>query len=332
MTSNLRHATRRQVLTTLGIAGAAAALRPRWAFGQAAARRPVVGYFQSATRESQSEQVGAFLQGLKDLGYVDGQNVTIEYRFADGFADRRPGMALELVGLRPDVLVVGSGAVPATLQATTTIPVVVPNFGAAQTTVKNLARPEANVTGIIDSGDGGIRQQLELVKELIPGAARIGVPVNASAADAGAASKQSAEAAAAPLGFKLTFASYTSPDDTEAAFRALARERVDAAIGVLTAGLFPKIVALAAVERLPIIYSDRDAVAAGGLMSIAGDRRVGSRRAAYYVDKILKGAKPADLPVEQLNPVLLAVNLATAKALGLTVPASILARADEKIG
>jgi putative ABC transport system substrate-binding protein len=324
---------RRHALGVLGLAGVAAVLRPLSALAQGAARRPIVGSLQGATRASNARLVDAFLQGMKEFGYVEGQNVTIEWRFAEGFTDRLPGLAQELVRLGPDVLLVGTAGLAAARQATATIPIVVPNLGFAQTTVVNLARPEGNVTGI-RSADIGNRQRFELVAEVIPGAAKVGYLLSVAGADGGAATKQRAEAAASAARIKLAFAEYRSPDDIGAAFQALVRERVDAvvAVGTVLNVARQSIVALAARERMPTIYDGRDAVAAGGLAAVGPDTGGAAfRRAAYYVDKIIKGAKPADLPVEQPNTLVLVVNLTTAKAIGLTFPASVLARATEVI-
>ena len=324
---------RRQALALLGFAGVSTALRPFSVLAQGAGRRPVVGFLQGATREVNATLVDAFLQGMKELGYVEGQNITIEWRFAEGFADRLPGLAQELVRLGPDVLVVGIAGLAAALQATATIPIVVPNLGFAQTTVKNLARPEANVTGIRNA-DIGDRQRFELAAEMIPGAAKIGYLLSVAGADGGAAMKQAAEAAAAAAGVKLVFADFRSPEDIGAAFQALVRERVAAvvAVGTVVNVARQSLVALAARERMPTIYAGRDAVAVGGLVAVGTDPGGAAfRRAAYYVDKIIKGAKPADLPVEQPNTFVLVVNLTAAKGLGLTFPASVLARATEVI-
>jgi putative ABC transport system substrate-binding protein len=276
---------------------------------------------------------------MKDLGYLEGQNVVIESRFADGLTDRLPALAKELVGLQPDVLVIGITGLAAALQATATIPIVVPNLRAGQTAVKNPARPEANVTGIVSPSDGGIgvREQLALAKEVIPGAARIGYMLVVRRADAGVAVRQQVEAAASALGVRVVFGEFKSPEDIEAAFRAVARERVDALIvpnGTVINATRNRVMAITGAERLVTICGNYSYVLAGGLVSISGDPGGPDfRRAATYVDKILKGAKVAEVPVEQLTPKpYLAINLKTAKDLGLTLPASLLARADEKIG
>jgi putative ABC transport system substrate-binding protein len=298
----------------------------------------VVGYFMTQSRAAQATQIDAFLQGLKELGYTDGQNITIEYRFTDGFPERSAPLAKELVALMPDVIVSGAAFVAGTTtlfvaQATSTIPIVVATFGAAPSTSVNVARPEANVTGIISSEVLGDRQRFELAKEMIPGATRIGYLLGTGGADAGAATRQAAEAAAVPVGVKLVFGESKSADDVEAAFQTLVAQRVDAVFS--GGGQFSvaraKIIAASRAARMPTIYAGREAVAEGGLVSYGADPRVGNRRAAYFVDKILKGAKPADLPAEKLNTSLLAVNLTAAKAMGFTFPASVLARATETI-
>ena len=324
----MRPVRRRQVLSGIGMAGAAAALHPLAAFAQGATRRPVVGFYHGATRDSVLDLVGAFLQGMKDLGYTEGQNVTIEWRFADGNADRMPALAQELVRLGPDIIVSNSGLSLAPLRAaTTTIPTVFVNSAA------NPAPNEIDIVGAPIALDDHFR----IAKEVIPGAGRVGMLDFVSPAGA-TVNRQAQEAAASPLGLKVSYAEYTTIGDVDGALQALGRERVDAVVNL--GGNAPliaepqKVVAAVAAVRLPAVYNRGGFVSVGGLIAYYADQRPMYRVAAGLVDQFLKGAKAADLKAKQpqMTGLYLSVNLTTAKTLGLTLPASLLSRADEKIG
>jgi putative ABC transport system substrate-binding protein len=256
-----------------------------------------------------SPRLEAFLQGLRDLGYVEGRNIVIEYRNHEGKVERLPALAAELVALKVDVIVAAhTGAALAAKQATRTLPIV---FAAAADPVTSglvtsLARPGGNVTGL-----SGLAPEL-VGKDML----------------------KAAEGAARALGVRLQFVEARGPADFDRAFSDMTRARAGA-LTVLTSVMFTterrRLVDLAAKSRLPAVYPQRDSVDAGGLMSYGPNGPDLFRRAATYVDKILKGAKPADLPVEQPTKFELVINLKTAKALGLTIPQSVLGRADEVI-
>jgi len=283
-----------------------------------------------------SAEVDAFRQGLRELGYIEGQNVTIEYRFASGQVGRLPELAAELVRLKPDVIVTpGTPASLAAKQATGTIPIVFAGVADAVGAglVANFARPGGNITGLtsISAELGGKR--LELLKQVAPKASRVAVLYN-PADRANVLVLKDLQGSAPALGLTLQPFEVREPGEFERAFVAMTRKRAQAlfgATGVLTTEHRQAIVDLAAKSRIPAMWGDREFVDAGGLMSYAGNFYGQVRRAATYVDKILKGAKPGDLPVQQPTTFELVINLKTAKALGLTIPPSILARADEVI-
>jgi ABC-type uncharacterized transport system substrate-binding protein len=283
-----------------------------------------------------SPELDAFRQGLRDLGCIEGQNTTIEYRFANGEVGRLPGLAAELVGLKPDVIVTpGTPAALAAKQATGTIPIVFAGVADAVGAglVSSLARPGGNVTGLtaISAELGGKR--LELLKEVAPKASRVAVLYNPADQSNVLVLKGLKEAAPA-LGLTLLPLEARKPGDFGGAYAAMTRKRAQAlfgAAGVLTTEHRKAIVDLAARSRIPAMWGDREFVEAGGLMSYAVNFYDQIRRAATYVDKILKGARPADLPVEQPTKFDLVINMKTAKTLGLTIPQSLLLRADELI-
>jgi putative ABC transport system substrate-binding protein len=277
--------------------------------------------------------VEGFQQGLRDLGYVEGRNISIEYRWAGGREERLPSLAADLVRLKVDVIVAGAAAVAAK-QATATIPIVMPVSAdpVKLGLVSSLARPGGNVTGLTSLSDELPGKWLELMKETLPRVSRMAVlwdPAN----DPGQV--RISEVAARSLGLQLQVLKVGRPDGFETAFAGAQTNRAGAFI-VLGSPFFythrTRLVALAAQHRLPTIYAQREfVVGSGGLMSYGADFRDLFRRAATYVDKILKGAKPSDLPVEQPTKFELVVNFKTAKALGLTIPQSLLLRADEVI-
>jgi putative ABC transport system substrate-binding protein len=293
---------------------------------------PRIGVLAPGPPDDRSRSITAFRQGLRDLGYVEGQTILLEYRYADWQPDRLPALAAELVQLHPDVIF--APAAPGGLaakQATTTIPIVVVGTGLVERgVVAGLGRPGGNLTGItlLPEVHG---KQLELLKAAAPHIARVAIMVNA--ADQGPAVPLPAAEARA-LGMQLHRMEVRAPGEFDGAFAALAEGRADALL-VPSNALFGQyrhqIAALAATHRLPSISRGAGFAEAGGLIQYGEDGRELSRRAATYVDKILKGAKPADLPVEQAMKFELVINLKTAQALGLTIPPSLLFQADEVI-
>ncbi len=279
---------------------------------------------------------GAFIQGLRELGYVEGQNITIERRFSEGKYERLPDLAADLVRLKVDVIVApATNPVFAAKQATRTIPIVMTGSGDAVGSglVASLARPGGNVTGLSTLAPEIVGKQLELLKEIVPRVSRVAVLWNPTN-QINPLVLGEAKVAARSLGVQLQLLEARRPDDFEGAFAVMTRERAGALL-VLGDGMFllhpTRIADLSAKSRLPAMYQGKQFVDAGGLMAYGPSLRDNFRRAATYVDKILKGAKPADLPVEQPTKFELVINLKTAKALGLTIPQSILIRADEVI-
>jgi putative tryptophan/tyrosine transport system substrate-binding protein len=280
----------------------------------------------------------AFRQGLHDLGYVEGQNLVLEGRDAGESVERLPDLAAELVRLRVAVLVArGAPAIRAAQHATRTIPIVMAGTSEAVELgfVASLAHPRGNITGVSWLGAGLPGKRLELLKELVPPRARIAILAN-PANPYYASRLHTLTEAARGLGLHLHVVEVRQADELAPAFAALPQARADALLVmedalVLSTSLGGRIAALAATSRLPAMYGWREYVAAGGLMSYGPSFRDIHRRAAVYVDKILKGAKPADLPVEQPTTFELVINLKTAQALGLTIPPSLLFQADEVI-
>jgi putative ABC transport system substrate-binding protein len=295
---------------------------------------PRIGFLSPGTATSSPTE--AFRQGLRELGYVDGQNFTVEYRWADGDAARLPTLAEELVRLRVDVLVTSSTpAILAAKRATSTIPIV---FAASSDPVgtglvANLAHPGANVTGLSLVTPELSGKRLQLLRETLPQLARVALLWDAG--NVGMADRvKETEAAARQLGVTLHVEGVQDLAGLERAFATLAQARPDAFLTTVepfTVRHRQRIVDFAAQSRLPAMYEERGFVDAGGLMAYGPSLAANYRRAAAYVDKILKGARPADLPVEQPTKYELVLNLNTAKALGLTIPQSILIRADEVI-
>ena len=282
----------------------------------------------------------AFLQGLRDLGYVEGRNLVIEYRFAEGKHERYPALAAELVALKVDVIV-ASGGTPAALtakQATRTLPIVFAPVGDPVTSglVTSLARPGGNLTGLSGLAPELINKRLELLTQAVPGVSRVAVLWQPGALEERTEKDrlQRAEVAGRALGVRLQFVEARGPDDFDRAFSEMTRARAGA-LTDLEGNMFfserRRLVDLAGKNRLPAVYSSREFIDVGGLMSYGPNLVDLYRRAATYVDKILKGAKPADLPVEQPTKFELVINLKTAKALGLTIPPAVLARANEVI-
>jgi putative ABC transport system substrate-binding protein len=327
--------TRREFIGTL--AGALLAA-PLAAEAQQAAKIARIG-FLTLNLALNPQLREAFLRGLRDLGYVEGSNVVIEYRDAEGKPERLPALAAELVALKVDVIVAPPTlAALAAKQATRTLPIV---FTAADPVtdglVTSLARPGGNVTGLSTTAAPEIvGKRLELLKQAVPGVNRVAVlwQPGGQGERTNKDMLKGAEVAARALGVRLHVVEARGPEDFDRAFSDMTRARAGALTSVGTTMFFNerrRLVALAAKNRLPAAYSQREFVDAGGLMAYGANIPDLWRRAATYVDKILKGAKPADLPVEQPTKFELVVNLKTAKALGLTIPPALLVRADEVI-
>jgi len=282
--------------------------------------------------QPQAPEISAFLRGLRELGYVYGEQFVTERRGAEGRPERYPILAAELVRLQVDVIVAAGPTLPALKQATSTIPVVMAAAGdpVGLGLVQSLRHPGGNFTGLSLQSVELTGKRLELLKELVPGAAPVAVLWDR----ASLVYWQAAEAAAQERGWKLLSIEIRDAGDIEGAFRAAIDARAGALL-VSAAGLLfpraPRIAELAARSRLPAMYELRPYVEAGGLSSYGADINDIWRRAAIFVDKILKGAKPADLPIEQPSKFELVINLKTAKTLGLTIPQSVLLRADEVI-
>ena len=300
---------------------------------------PRVGYLTAGSHADQGRQrrFEAFRQGLRDLGYVEGQNIAIESRWAEGKSDRYPTLAADLVRLEVDVIVaVGGAASKAAQQATKTIPIVMSlvNDPLGSGLVPSLAHPAGNVTGISLMAPDLVGKQLEVLKEIVPQASRMALLRNPTN-PASAPQLREAEVAARALGVRLQTLEARVPQEIDSAFAAMTRDRAGALL-IFPDTLFGtqrrQIAELAAKARLPAIHGGTSGYAeAGGLMAYSPNNLDLERRAAAFVDKILKGAKPADLPVEQPTKFELVINLKTAKALGLTIPQSILVRADQII-
>src|SRR5712691_4177923 len=324
---------RRAFLATLA-SGLLAA--PLAAEAQKAGKAPRVGLLGFGSAAESSPLFEALRQGLREQGWVEGQNIAFEDRTTAGHYSRLPDVAAELGRLRVDVIVTwGTTPALAAKKATGTIPIVTVagsdpvEMGLAA----SLARPGGNVTGLTNSGRELVGKRIELLKETLPGLSRIAVLWNPESRTQ-SLSLRDAEAAARSLGLHIRPAEVRRPEDLEKAFASRARERTDA-LALMQSNMFRahrvRIVELAARHRLPATFSERGYVEAGGLMSYGSDEKAIFRRLAIYVDKILKGAKPGDLPIEQPTKFELVINLKTAKALGLTIPQSLLQRADELI-
>ena len=303
---------------------------------QPAPRIPRIGYLAPSLSPEALRLIEAFRQGLREHGYVEGQNVALELRSADGRVDRFPALAAELVALKVDVIV--AGATPAVLpakQATGTIPIVFPvhtdPIGAGL--VATLGRPGGNVTGLSFSSEDLTGKRVQLLKEVVPGVSRIAVLWKSPNA-AAMVQLRAVEVAAQALAVSVQLLEVRGAEDLESAFEAARTGRSGALLVVddpFTFLLRKRIVELAAESRLPGMYGPREFAVDGGLIAYGANLEDMFRRAATYVAKILEGAKPADLPVEQPTKFDLVINLKTAKALGLTIPQSFMARADEVI-
>ena len=325
------HIGRRKFLATLG--GAAAAW-PLAARAQQAAKLPTIGYLGASTPLFDSQRVGAFVQRLRELGWIEGRTVGIEYRWSEGRTDRYSEIAVEFVRLKVDVIVATGGAIPAAKQATSVIPIVFPVAGdpVGGGYVDSLARPGGNITGLSLQQTDVASKRVGLLREAVPGLRRLAIMANVGNSNA-VLELGGAHAAARTLGLEAATSELRRAEDIMPAFEAL-KDRADAVYVVAEPLVFTnraRIHTLAMAARLPAIYNSREYVEIGGLMSYGPNFPDLFRRAADLVDKILRGTKPGDLPVEQATKFDLVINLTTAKALGLTIPETFLLRADEVI-
>ena len=306
------------------------------AHAQQAKKVPRIGFLSGVSPSVISARVEAFRQGLRELGYVEGKNIVIEWRYAEGKPDRLPALAAELVHLKVDVIV--SSAPPNTRsakQATATIPIVMAfdDDPVGSGFVASLARPGGNITGLSTFAPEISGKQLELLREIVPKLSRVAVLGNATFPGNPQALRE-INLAADAFGVQLQYLEVGAPKDIETALQAASKERAEAVLVVSAAVLFSQrkqIVDLAIKNRLPAIYNRPEYIEDGGLVFYGVSYTDLFRRAATYVDKILKGTKPADLPVEQPMKFELIINLKAAKQIGLTIPPNVLARADKVI-
>ena len=318
--------------TILGLGLLAA---PVAAEAQAVAKVPRIA-FLSTTSSPDSPTTAAFRQGLQDLGYVEGQNIIIEWRWGAGTTQRFPEFAAEVVQLKVDVIVAANDAAGrAAREATKSIPIVIAVMGDAVSSgfVATLARPEGNITGLSMQSPDLTSKRLQLIKEAAPNVSRLAVLADTHDKSYRQTVRE-AESAARTLGMQLRLHEVSSPGELSGAFTTMKREGVGAVLVVGGSMLYANRAELAgrAVDsRLPVMCPVRESVGAGCLMSYSPSLTGRFRRAAYFVDRILKGAKPADLPIEQPTTFELVINMKTAKALGLTIPQSLLLRADQII-
>ena len=326
---------RREVIALLG--GLTAAGWPTLVRPQQQAKLPTIGFLGPTTADNSvwSQGVIAFAQGLREAGWIDDRTVAIEYRWADGYSERRFfDIAAEFVRLKVDVILTGGVAVPAAKRGTSVVPIVfaVDNDPVGTGLVASLARPGGNVTGLSVQSPDLVGKRLELLREVLPGLRRLAVMANVGYM-AAVVDMRGVQAAAGVFGLDVIPLEIKRAEDIAQAFEAL-KGRADA-LYVCTDALVGsnqvRINTLANEARLPTMHSTRDYVAAGGLMSYGPSYPDLFRRSAEYVDKILCGAKPADIPVEQPTKFDLVINLTTAKAIGLTMPPTLVARADEVI-
>jgi putative tryptophan/tyrosine transport system substrate-binding protein len=301
-------------------------------------KMPLIGYISSGDAASSSARAEGIRLGLRELGYIDGQTIAIEYRYGEGKNDRLPELAAELVRLKVDIIVVQGGipAVRATKNATKTIPIVMVGTGSdpvERGVVESLARPGGNVTGITNLTRELGGKRLELFQETVPKVTRIAV-LHETATPATARELKEVQAAARTLGLTIQSWEVRAADGLEKVFASLDKQRPDG-LYVFDSPLLnvnrKRTAGFALKTKLPSMYQSREAIEAGGLMYYGADPADSNRRVAIYVDRILKGAKPADLPVEQPSKFELVINFKTAKQIGVTIPNSVLAKTDRVI-
>jgi putative tryptophan/tyrosine transport system substrate-binding protein len=307
----------------------------RLADAQQTKKSPRIGYLTAGTPAAQLPSSKALREGLRELGYIEGQNIAIEFRYAEEKPERLPALAAELVRLKVDVIITGGPTATRTAKETTnTVPIVMSqdNDPVGNGFVATLARPGGNITGLATLSPELSGKRLELLKEIVPKLNRVAV-LGTSTNPGNAQGLKETELAAKAFRVQLQYLDARDPKDIEIAFRE-ARERADAVLVLGGPVVLPqrtKVAELAVKNRLPVIYNRPEFVEAGGLVSYSASYTDMSRRAATYVDKILKGAKPADLPVEQPTKFEFVINLKAAKQIGLTIPPNVLARADKVI-
>jgi putative ABC transport system substrate-binding protein len=298
-----------------------------------------IGYLVGSDAASDSARAAAIRLALHELGYIEGQNIAIEYRYAEGKRDRYPELAAELVRLKVDIIVAAGGIVivQAAKNTTKTIPIVMVGLGVDPVEVgliESLARPGGNVTGVTNLSPELSGKRLELLKEAVPKIAHVAVLYDPAASGSARDVKEVLTVAARALKVTLQPWEVRAADDFDRVFAAMSKQPPDGLHvggGPLTFANLKRIAALALKSRLPSVYITREAVDAGGLMCYGADLADSYRRVAYFVDKILKGAKPGDLPVERPTKFELMINLKTAKQIGVTIPQKVLARADKVI-
>ena len=298
-----------------------------------------IGYLSPFDAARESTRSEAIRLALRDVGYIEGQNIAIEYRYADGKRDRVPALAAELVRLKVDIIVAAGGIATARAakNATETIPIIMVGQGSDPVEaglIESLARPGGNITGVTNLGSELGGKRLELLKEAVPKVARVAVLYDPAAPGTTPEVKEVLPVAARALKLNIQTWEIRAADDFERVFAALNKQRPDGlsvSRGPLMDTNQKRTIGFALKSRLPSVYGSRGAVEAGGLMYYGADVTESYRRVAYYVDRILRGARPADLPVEQPAKFELVINLKTAKQIGLTVPPSVLARADRVI-
>jgi putative tryptophan/tyrosine transport system substrate-binding protein len=304
---------------------------------QQPAKLPRIGYLAGSANQ-ENPAVEAFREGLRELGYFEGKNIQVEFRYTEGRTDPVPKLVAELIQLKPDVLVIAQGqtAIRAAKQATKTIPIVMLTTvdPVAAGLVESLAHPGGNFTGLTSVARELSGKRLELLKEVVPTTSRVGFLLEADSPGAAVRLKEY-QAVARPLKLEVRSLNVqTQNPDFSVAFHSADKERVTGLITVRDALFYrfqKRIAELAIKHRLSSMFERSDYVEAGGLISYAADDAEINRRAAYYVDKIIKGAKPGDLPVEQPTKFELVINLKTAKQIGVTIPPNVLARADKVI-
>jgi putative tryptophan/tyrosine transport system substrate-binding protein len=324
---------RREFITLICGSAAMQVVLPPLARAQVTTKRPLLAVLAGVT---QPEFPASFMEGMRELGYAEGGNIDVAYRFAGGHMEVLSSLAKELIQLSPDaILAAVTPAVIAARTLTQTIPIVCPilanpiDLGL----ITSMSRPGGNVTGLMSRVDDLVSKQIELAAFLVPGVVTAGLIVNTNSVEF-MIDRQKLEGAGKRLGINLVLAEVREPDDLEAAFRRLSDSHVQVVVVLANALLFQerqRVAALAAAARLPAVYGFRDHVDAGGLISYGVNYSESFRRAASYVARILRGAKPADLPVEFPTKLELVINLKAAKALGLEIPPALLARADEVI-